>query len=315
LLALVIPLVFVAAAAAATFVAQSGESAADRLLNRILASTGHSAACQTTGPRKSSLSTEAPDPRITAVLPELAGPPPASPGAAVIALAERNSGGAVLARTIRVVTVPGGFSLIVYVAHGQGPFTLVDPQRCLTARLTRLAQLHPDPHDRLWQTVARELRDMPETDPGLQSLTIDRRDHRKGQPIYGGGASFPLLNSYSTLPTGVLLSGSGCEHAGPHHRTRCSPVFYGGIAKRATAYLTLQPAKSVGPAPARPGITRRIGVSQGFFAFTLPRDIGPETISQRGRGGKALATEPLYGTGPSPRSKHASTDSIEEGSP
>jgi hypothetical protein len=229
----------------------------------------------------------------------------------VVALAERNSGGAVLARTIRVVNVPGGFSLIVYVAHGQGPFTLVDPRRCRSARLERLAQLRANPRDPLRRAVARMLEAMPDTDPGLQSLTIDRRDSRKGQPIYGGGASFPLLGSYSALPTGVLFSGSGCEYIGPHHQTRCSPVFYGGIAKRATAYLTLQPPASAGPGPHRPGITRRIGVSQGFFAFTLRRNTGPETISQRARDGKALATEPLYGTGPSQGSRHASAASIE----
>jgi hypothetical protein len=310
-LLVVVPLVFVAAAAAATIVAQSGESAANRLLSRVMTDSSRSAACQMTGPRKAGLSDEAPDPRITAVLPGLASAPDDPPSAAVVALAERNSGGAVLARTIRVVGVPGGFSLIVYVAHGQGPFTLVDPRRCLTARLARLVQLRPHPHDQLRQTVARELRDTPETDPGLQSLTIDRRDNRKGQPIYGGGASFPLLSSYSTLPTGVLFSGSGCEYTGPHHQTRCSPVFYGGIAKRTTAYLTLQPATSAATHPAHPGITRRVGVSLGFFAFTLPRDTGPETISQRARNGKVLATEPVYGTGPSQRPKHASTGSVE----
>jgi hypothetical protein len=304
-------MVFVAAAAAATFVAQSGESAADRLLTRILTTTGHSAACQMTGPRKAGLSNEAPYARITAVLPELASSPDDPPSAAVIAVAERNSGGAVLARTIRVVNVPGGFSLIVYVAHGQGPFTLVDPRRCRDARLERLAQLRPNPHDPLRRTVARTIQAMPDTDPGLQSLTIDRRDNRKGQPIYGGGASFPLLSSYSALPTGVLFSGSGCEYVGPHHQTRCSPVFYGGIAKRATAYLTLQPATGADSGPHHTGITRRIGVSEGFFAFTLPRNSGPESISQRARDGRVLASEPLYGTGPSQGAKRPSTASIE----
>jgi hypothetical protein len=297
LLAVVISLMFVAAAAAATIVSQSGESAADRLVNRILAGTGHSAACRMTGPGKAGLSNEAPDPRLTAVLPELASAPHDPPSAAVVALAERNSGGAVLARTIRVVDVPGGFSLIVYVAHGQGPFTLVDPQRCRGARLERLAQLLPNARDPLRRAVARMLEHMPDTDPGLQSLTIDHREDRPGHPLDGGGASFPLLNSYSTLPTGVLFSGSGCENTGPYHRPRCSPVLYGGIAKRATAYLTLEPATSAPTRARGQRLTRRIGVSQGFFAFTLARNTGPETITQRAQDGKALATEPLFGTG------------------
>lgn len=296
-----ISLVFVAAAAAATIVSQSGESPADRLLNRVMAEAGRSGSCRTTGPRKAGLSNEAPGPGITAVLPELAAAPHDPPSAAVVASAERNSGGAVLARTIRVIRVPGGFSLIVYVAHGQGPFTLLDPLRCRTARLARLAWLRPNPRDRLRREVAAMLENMPETDPGLQSLTIDRREDRRGRAIDGGGASFPLLNSYSQLPTGVLLSGSGCENTGPHHRPRCTPIFYAGIAKRATAYLTLQPAANPPAGSHRHGVTRRVGVSQGLFAFTLPRGSGAETITQRARDGKPLTTKPLFGTDPAQR--------------
>src|ERR1700684_18645 len=138
-----IPLVFAAAAAAAKIVTQSGESPENVLINRVLGETGKSAACRMTGPRKSGLSSEAPDPVITATLPALARPPHDPPPPAVVALAERNSGAAVLARTIRVVALPDGLSLIEYVAYGEGPFTLVEHRRCLALRLARLAQLRP----------------------------------------------------------------------------------------------------------------------------------------------------------------------------
>ncbi len=287
-----IPLVFVAAAAAAKIVAQSGESPENVLIDRVLGETGRSAACRMTGPRKSGLSSEAPDPVITATLPALARPPHDPPPPAVVALAERGSGGAVLARTIRVVAMPDGLSLIEYVAHGQGPFTLVDPRRCLQARVARLGELRPRAHDRLREIVTQELMRMPETNPGTQSITLTRREQRAGAPLDGGGASFPVIASEAALPTGVLFSGSGCENARPGHPAHCSPIYYGGIVKPATAYLTLQPAPGARSRGTR-RIRRRIGVREGLFLFTVPRGTGPEVVVQRSRDGKPLARSPL----------------------
>jgi hypothetical protein len=311
LVLLAVPLVFVAAAAAAKIVAQSGESPENALVNRVLGETSRSAACRMTGPRKSGLSSEAPAASITATLPALALPPHDPPPPAVVALAERDSGGAVLARTIRVVQLPDGLSLIVYVAHGEGPFTLVDPQRCFAARLARLAKLRPRAHDPLREIVAQELRRMPETRPGTQSLTLTRREQRAGAPIDGGGASFPVLANEAALATGVLFSGSGCENARPGQPAHCSPIYYGGIVKPATAYLTLQPAPGArstpaagatprtGPTPGgrpTPGtrrIRRRIGVREGLFLFSVPRGTGPELVVQHARDGRPLASSPL----------------------
>jgi hypothetical protein len=287
-----IPLVFVAAAAAAKIVTQSGESPENVLFNRVVAGTG-SAACRMTGPRKSGLSSEAPDPTITATLPALARPPRDPPSAAVIALAERNSGGAVLARTIRVVALQDGLSLIEYVAHGQGPFTLVEPRRCLAARLARLAELRPRAPNRLREIVAQELRRMPDTNPGTQSLTLTRREQRAGAPLDGGGASFPVLPGEASLATGVLFSGSGCENARADHPAHCSPIYYGGIVKPATAYLTLQPASGSRSTPGARRIHRRIGVREGLFLFTVPRGTVPELVVQRARDGRPLARSSL----------------------
>ncbi len=288
-----IPLVFAAAAAAAKIVTQSGESAENVLVNRVLGDTGSSAACRMTGPRRSGLSSEAPDRPIAATLPELARPPHDHPSAAVVALAERNSGGAVLARTIRVVALPNGLSLIEYVAHGQGPFTLLDPRRCLAARLARLDELRPRAHDQLREAVAVELRRMPETNPRTQSLTLTRREQRAGAPLDGGGASFPVVATAAALPTGVLFSGSGCENARPGHPARCSPIYYGGIVKPATAYLTLQPTPAARSTANAHRISRRIGVREGLFLFAVPRSTGPELVVQRARDGRPLAMSSL----------------------
>ncbi len=208
-------------------------------------------------------------------------------------MAERDSGGAVLARTIRVVRLPGGLSLIEYVAHGEGPFTLVDPQRCESARLALLARLRPGAHDRLREAVARQIRQMSDTDPGTQSITLKRLEQRPGAPLDGGGASFPLLATDATLPTGVLFSGSGCEYARPGHPAYCSPIFYGGIVEPTTAYLTLQPAPGSRSTLGVRRIRRRIGVREGLFLFTVPRGTGPELVVQRSRDGKPLARSPL----------------------
>jgi hypothetical protein len=295
-----VPLVFAAAAAAAKIVTQSGESPENVLINRVLGETGRSASCRMTGPRKSGLSNEAPDAVITATLPALARPPHDPPSPAVVALAERNSGGAVLARTIRVVALPDGLSLIEYVAHGEGPFTLVDPRRCLQARLARLAALRPRAHDRLREIVAQELRRMSETNPGTQSLTLTKLERRPGAPLDGGGASFPVVATEATLATGVLFSGSGCEYARPGHPAYCSPIYFGGIVKPDTAYLTLQPAPRATWPGTRP-IRRRIGVNEGLFLFTVPRRTGPELVVQHARDGKVLAESSLQGTRPRAR--------------
>jgi hypothetical protein len=282
LLLTAIPLVFVAAAAAATIATRAGESPANVLYSRVLGDTGGLfGPCRMVGGRlHARLSDEAPDPRITAVLPGLARAPSVPPRPSAVAWAEHNSGGALLARTIREVRLPGGFTLIVYVAHGQGPFTLLNPLRCLDARLVKLAQLRPDAHDPLRRRVARRIEESADTDPQVQSISISLREHG----LLGGGGSFPVSPG-RRLNTGVLFSGSGCE------RHRCSPIYFGGIADRRTAYLTLAPAPH---AQGRRGrVHRRIAVVQGFFTFAVPRDTGPEVVIERTRGGRVLAASPL----------------------
>jgi hypothetical protein len=281
--AIAIPLVFVAAAAA-TIVTQAGESPTDALFARVLGSSSTRSAasgpCRIVGGRhRAGFSDEAPDRAITAVLPELARGPSRPASKRVIFYAEHNAGGTVLARTIREVHLPNGITLVLYVAHGQGPFTAVEPQHCLSARLATLAKLSPDPHRPVRQAVARKLRDMPDTDPRAQSLTI-------ADGVTGGSASVPLLPENEPLRTGIFFSGSGCDPRGD-----CAPIFYSGIAGPKAAYLTLTPAPRAAPNKGR--VRRRVAVVQGLFAFTLPRDTGVEILTERARDGKALTSSSL----------------------
>jgi hypothetical protein len=278
-MAIAIPLVFVAAAAA-TIVTQAGESPTNALFARVLGSSATSGPCRIVGGRhRAGLSDEAPDRAITAVLPELARASSRPASERVISYAERNAGGTVLARTIREVHLPNGITLVLYVAHGQGPFTALEPRHCLSTRLATLAKLSPDPHGPVRQAVARKLRDMPDTDPLAQSLTI-------ADGLTGGSASVPLLPENKPLRTGIFFSGSGCDPRG-----RCTPIFYSGIAGPKAAYLTLAPAPRAPPNTGR--VRRRVAVLQGLFAFTLPRDTGVEILTQRARDGLALATSSL----------------------
>jgi hypothetical protein len=284
-LAIAVPLVFAAAAAAAaTIVTQAGESPTNALLFRVLGSrtTRNTASgpCRIVGGlHRAGLSKEAPDRAITAVLPELAHAPSPPASQPAIAYAEHNSGGTVLVRTIREVHLSNGITLILYVAHGQGPFTAVEPRHCLSARLATLAKLSPGPQNPLRQAVARKLGDMPDTDPLVQSLTL-------ANGLTGGSASVPLLPGNEPLRTGIFFSGSGCDPRG-----RCTPIFYSGIAGPKTAYLTLTPAAHAAP-NGRP-VRRRIAVVQGLFAFRVPRDTGAEILTQRARGGAPLTTSSL----------------------
>lgn len=281
--AIAMPLVFVAAAAA-TIVTQAGESPTSALLVHVLDSSATRSAtsgpCRIVGGRhRAGLSDEAPDRAITAVLPELARAPSRPASKRVISYAEHNAGGTVLARTIREVHLPNGITLVLYIAHGQGPFTAVEPRHCLSARLATLAKLSPDPRSPVRQAVARKLRDMPDSDPLAQSLTI-------ADGLTGGSASIPLLPENEPLRTGIFFSGSGCDPRG-----HCTPIFYSGIAGPKAAYLTLTPAPRATPNRGR--VRRRVAVLQGLFAFTLPRDTGAEILTQRASDGAALASSSM----------------------
>jgi hypothetical protein len=279
-----IPLVFVAAAAAATIATHAGEAPTDALFNRVMSTTSarNTAVCRSVGWRvKARLSAEAPDPRITAVLPELASAPARPPTAKTVALAEHLSGGAVLARTLREVTMPDGITLIVFVAHGQGPFTVLTPQACLAARLARLAQLDPNQHDPVRVAVAGKIREFPDTNVALESLSLFHGRHGSLE----GGGSLALAPHGRALATGVVSWGYSCTHG------RCSPDLYDGVVGPSTAYLTLIPAGRAGPHRGR--VHRRIPVVDGLFVFSIAQNSGHETLIQHAADGRVLSSRAL----------------------
>ncbi|MHB1571850.1 MAG: hypothetical protein ACYC0H_21960, partial [Solirubrobacteraceae bacterium] len=297
---------FVAAAAAATIATRSSESPADRLLNQVMRLThsgSRSGPCALYGRRHAApLSDETLDPRLAAELPALASAPPSPPGARLVAMVEHNSGGAILARTIREVRLPGGITLVVWVDHGLAGFQTVNPRRCLAARLAKLAELRPDPHNALREAVARAIQRMRDTNDKQQALSLLQLRDGSLQ----GGDSFPLRPGPRRLPTGVLFSSSACNAAHV-----CSPTLYGGIAAPDVAYLTVAPAPHAGHRGRR--VRRRVAVVEGFFAFTLPLGSGRETVTQRTRNGTPLITTPLHERSPpSERPTPSSTGAEEE---
>ena len=215
-------------------------------------------------------------PVITATLPALARAPHDPPPPAVVALAERNSGGAVLARTIRVVALPDGLSLIAYVAHGQGPFTLVDPRRCLAARVCSPGRAAP-PRAR---SAARDRRAGAQADAGDEprhavahadaTRTARRRAARRRRRLVSRASRRSRaadrravlglrLRKRETRPSGALLADLLRRHRQAHDRL--SDVGAGGRRTAATANArhrfagasACAKACSCSPSPAAPG--------------------------------------------------------------
>ena len=286
LLLIVVPLLSAAVATAATVIVRSGPPPGEQLLKEVLSIThsGRSAGpCAVAGgpKRPQRLTREAPDSRITKVLPQLASPPKHRPSARTIAMVEHGSGGPVLARTIREVKLPNGIKLIVWVSHGSEGFSTVEPKRCLAARLAALATLRPNPHDLLRNRVAHRLKTMSDIQPAPQSLSLQVGSK-------GGGVSLPLNEHGKPLPTGVMFNGDSCSPR--HGHTICAPLIYVGIARPDVAYVTIAPARP----RERRGVRRRIAVRQGVFAFRLSKSAGAEVIVQRSRYGRVLVSKPLF---------------------
>jgi hypothetical protein len=283
------PLAF-AAAAAGAIIARTGESPSMALLGHVLRGTDHTAACSSSGARRSALSEDSPYPQITAVLPGLATFPRTPPPAAAVALARNGGGGPVLARTIRVVNAADGIQMLLFVARGNGPFTLLNPETCLRTRLALLDSLRPNPHDQLRLAVARSIRAMRDTNPGLESVSLLVL---RGPPGIGrgSGSSVPVLPGAAALPTGEWSAGQGCRHAPHSHRPVCSPIVYTGVAGPGVASIAVRPS-GAGPAQ-RKSVQRRVAVSQGVFAFTLPLHHGPEVLVELARDGATVRTVPL----------------------
>jgi hypothetical protein len=247
----------------------SGGSA-EKLAFRAVKDTRHVPACHLATGRRSPIVDEAPPPEVVAALPELATAPPNPVPTATLAYVRQRSGGAVLRRTLRLVAVGGGRRLLVFVAHGMGPFSLVDPAGCLRARQARLAVLAPDASDPARQAAERRLSRMPDTMPTLQSLNVSIVPPGQTRPSAGTG--MPVRPGHA-VRTGVVLS---------------LGRIYVGLAKPAAASITIRAIR-------HGGLQRRVAVHHGLFAFSLPAHTGAVVYAQHAADGRVLSSARLRG--------------------
>jgi hypothetical protein len=183
--------------------------------------------------------------------------------AATRAARRSNRGGPIVAGSAREVRFGGGSRVLLWVALGQGDFTLADQAGCLAARVAQLARDLPDPGSRLRQKAETILRTSGDTLPGRQILWVVR-------PSAHGfaGAGIPLDSR--PLPTGDVLASRG-EYVG----------------------LT-------GPAAVRVSVDgrrlhRSVPVVGRVFVLRLPDRTGPVVLRLRAAGGVVLKTQTLRG--------------------
>jgi hypothetical protein len=252
-------------ATAATQLGHAGtEKDPNKLAFRAVKETSNEPACKRVGMRAAPIVDDAPPPAFVAALPELAALAPRAAPAHIVALARRQAGRAILGRTLRVVSVGGGLRLIVFVAYGDGPFALTNPQACLSARRARLAVLAPDPNDATRQAADRQLAQMRDTMPNAQTFNLIVMRGRRLGPSFGAGLALTR-----PLPEGIVVYGGGV---------------YVGIAKPQATSIALRSAQ-------RHGLRRRVAVHHGLFAFTLPRHTGPMVLTQRAANGQVLGKQ------------------------
>jgi hypothetical protein len=280
------PLALAAAAAAAVIVTRPSETAAQKLLFRVLQATKYTAACKGGGLRHTVLSDTAPARGITATIPELAAVPHGSPPIAALRLAE-TQGGTILVHTIREITFPGGIRLVLFVNAGNYPFEAANPAQCMSARLQFLGKIRPEPPARLRASVAHLIKTQLSTRPGVETLDIETiPSGRSGAPQYGNGAGegIPVAPG-ATLPTGIVGQASACDPGGPDHTPRCTPALYMGIAVPGTTRVTIKPARAGEPHTP----SRFARVEDGVFAFTLPKRASQIIVTQVTPTGKTLS--------------------------
>jgi len=252
-------------ATAATQLGRAGaENDPSKLAFQAVKQASKEHACRTVALKAAPVVDDAPPPAFVAALPGLAALTPRAAPADIVALARRQAGRAILGRTLRVVSVSSRLRLVVFVAYGDGPFALVDPQACLTARRARLAALVPDPNDATRQAADRLLAQQRDTMPNAQTLNLIVVRGRRVGPSFGTGMALTR-----PLPEGIVAYDGSV---------------YVGIAKPGATGIALRSAR-------RGGLRRRVAVHHGLFAFTLPRHTGPVVLTQRGPDGQVLGKQ------------------------
>jgi hypothetical protein len=183
--------------------------------------------------------------------------------AAMRAAQRTNRGGPVVAGSAREVRFGDGTRVVLWVAMGEGGFTIADPAGCLTARVAQLARDLPDPGSRLRQKAEMILRTSRDTTPGQQMLWVVR-------PTEHGAGGAGIALSGAPLPTGQVFSSRG-EHVG----------------------LT-------GPAAVRVSVDgrslhRSVPVVGRVFVVRLPSGTRPVVLRLRAADGAVLKTQTLRG--------------------
>ena len=137
--------------------------------------------------------------------------------------------------------------------------------------------LAADRSEAVRQAVAGQLAALFESATRGQPLWVFSQSPPRA-PFAGTGAGAPI-HSRQPLRTGLFSSGSA-QGAGRR---------YVGIAGPATAAVLLR-AQRPGAAGRFPA---RVEVEDGFYAFVLPRGIGPVTMSEVTASGRVLRTRPV----------------------
>lgn len=263
-----VPLALVGGVATAATQLRHGagsEKKAHELVAEAIKLTRKDPACGLSARHATAIVDEPPPAEIVAALPALAAAPPAP--SSVLAYVRKRSGGAVLGRTLRLVPVAGHRRLLVFVAHGLGPFTVVDPQGCLRARQARLAVLVPDARDPVRRAAEHDLSEQRDTNATLLALNVLLVP--PGRTMPSAGTAIPLTPG-QPLPTGIVMSLG---------RT------YTGIAKPGAVSVTVRTEHG--------RQLRKVAVRDGFFAFSLPADTGPVVYAQHAADGRVLSSTRL----------------------
>ncbi len=257
---------------------KSDESTARAIIVDAMRATAELPVCTRTRTAGTVLSDGVALPGITATLPSLrraaAG---GDPERVLRRLRTRLPGGPILRRTVRRFVMPGNVEVIAYVQEGAVLSAARDPAGCHQARRERAAVLSEDRSEPIRQAVASQLAELLENATRSQTLWVFSQSPPRS-PFAGSGAGAPVLPG-RRLRTGLLSSGSNGDGARR----------YVGVAGPRVAAVLLRAQR-----PGRSGrFPARVAVRDGFYAFVLPRGLGPVSLREVTAGGRVLRTRPV----------------------
>jgi hypothetical protein len=253
---------------------KSDESKARTIVVAAMRDTAQLPACKSARSTRTVLTEGLPLQGITATLPSLRRAAAGIDPERVLRRLRVRLPGPVLRRTVRRFVMPGDVEVIAYVQDGGSLRPAADTAGCHAARRERAARLSAGRSRSTRQAVAVELADQFEGATRSQILWVFSQSPPRS-PFSGNGAGAPVKPG-QRLRTGLLSSGSGRDG-----RRR-----YVGIAGARTAAVLLR-AQRPGHAGRFPA---RVAVQDGFYAFELPRGIGPVSLDEVTAGGRVLRT-------------------------